>query len=195
MKKLSMYLSLHTVNKIFKTSGLKVFDVEILQTHGGSLRVFGCHDSSSREINISVNNILDMEEKHGLRMLKTYEKFQTIVDGIKSNLLEFLSNLKEKNKTVIGYGAAAKGNTLLNYARINNDLIQFVCDAAKSKQGKYLPGSHIPIIKPDEMRKIKPDVVLILPWNIADEIAEAHSYIKEWGGEMYRAIPRIEIIK
>ena len=164
------YLSLYSVSKIFASCGLRIWDVEELKTHGGSLRVYGCHEDDSRETLPSVASILSKEESYGLRKIETYKNFQPKVEKIKNDLLTFLIGQKEKGKRVVAYGAAAKGNTLLNYAGIKPDLLPVVFDAAESKQGKFLPGSHIPILCPNDIEKHSIDIVLIIPWNIANEI-------------------------
>jgi len=187
------YLSLFAVNHIFESVGLRLFDVEQLPTHGGSLRVYGCHASCARKKTISVSDILSEEEGHGLYHIETYRDFQRKADRLKDDLLEFLIAQKRAGKKVAAYGAAAKGNTLLNYAGIKKDLIPYVCDAAPSKQNKFLPGSHIRILPPDILHEHKPDVVLILPWNIADEIIAQHNYIREWGAAFMVAVPQIEV--
>ena len=189
------YLSLHTVSRIFKQAGLRVFDVEELSTHGGSLRIFGCHQNDSRVKTSSVNSMLSEEVSRGLQSLTTYKNFQARADKVKDDLLSFLIEQKCVGKKVAAYGAAAKGNTLLNYAGAKPDLLPFVCDAAPAKQGKYMPGSHIPIMKPEMLREVKPDVVLVLPWNITEEVAEQHSYIQEWGGQFAIAVPEMKIFE
>lgn len=186
------YLSLHAVSEIFKTSGLRVYDVEELPTHGGSLRVYGCHFESAIVNNISVSKLLAEEVRYGLCEINTYREFQSRANQIKNDLIVFLIKQKKLGKKVAAYGAAAKGNTLLNYAGIKSDLLPFVCDAAPSKQGKYLPGTHIPILHPDELKRQKPDLVLILPWNIQDEVIEQLAYIREWGGKFVVAVPKIQ---
>ena len=186
------YLSLHTVSRIFSAAGLRVYDVEELPTHGGSLRIFGCHAADTRADKSSVAAILHAEERAGLRSLSVYENFQERAESIKNNLLVFLIEQKRAGKKVAAYGAAAKGNTLLNYAGIKPDLLSFVCDAAPSKQGKYLPGSHIPIHSPGKLLEERPDVVLILPWNIADEVMRQNGGIREWGGRFVTAVPKLE---
>jgi hypothetical protein len=185
------YLSLYTVNRIFKKAGLRIWDVEELPTHGGSLRVFGCHADDHRDETPAVIELIRGEEQRGMRRLTAYQNFQAKANRIKDNLLAFLIEQKRAGKRIAGYGAAAKGNTLLNYAGIKPDLLPYVCDAAPSKQGKYLPGSHIPIVPPDTLQKLRPDFVLILPWNIADEVTGQHRYIKDWGGEFVVAVPMI----
>lgn len=164
------YLSLFTVNQIFAAAGLRVWHVEELATHGGSLRVFGCYSENARQTTEAVPRILQKETQLGMQTLTPYIEFQPRADKIKNDLLEFLTQQKKAGKTVVAYGAAAKGNTLLNYAGIKPDLLPFVCDAAVAKQNKYMPGSHIPILNPAAIEEKKPDYVLILPWNIAEEL-------------------------
>jgi SAM-dependent methyltransferase len=189
------YLSLYTVSRIFEAAGLRVFDVEELSTHGGSLRVYGCHADDPRPQTTAVPALLDEEERRGLRMLSTYRNFQQQAERVKDDLLAFLIEQKRSGKKVAAYGAAAKGNTLLNYAGIKPDLLPYVCDAAPSKQGKFLPGSHIPILPPAALREDKPDIVLILPWNIADEIMQQHAYVRDWEGVFASAVPEMKVIE
>lgn len=188
------YFSLRTVITIFKAANLRVFDVSELSTHGGSLRVFGCHADDSRVTTPAVDTMLLRETECGLTSIDTYCGFQMQANQVKDNLLSFLIEQKRAGKKVGAYGAAAKGNTLLNYAGIKSDLLSFVCDAAPSKQGKFMPGSHIPILSPLAIHKQRPDYVLILPWNIADEVIQANSFIREWGGKFVTSIPILQII-
>lgn len=164
------YLSIQTVIKIFQSAGLRVFRVEELTTHGGSLRIYGCHDNDNRSEHPSVLKILSLEKLHGLNKLCTYLNFQPKANKIKNDFINFLIEKKRAGKKICGYGAAAKGSTLLNYAGIKPDLLPFVADAAKSKHGKFMPGSHIPIHDPVDVNWHELDYVLILPWNIADEV-------------------------
>ncbi|MDH6148870.1 MULTISPECIES: class I SAM-dependent methyltransferase [Paraburkholderia] len=187
------YLSLQTVVKIFARAGLRVWQVDELSTHGGSLRVYGCHHDDKRENHPSVARVLDEEAKFGLAELSTYINFQSRADQVKNDLLKFLLEQKALGKKVAAYGAAAKGNTLLNYAGVKPDLLSYVCDAAPSKQGKYLPGSHIPILPTDALREHRPDIVLVLPWNILHEITDQHAYIREWGGRFAAAVPAMRV--
>jgi len=187
------YLSLYTVSRIFKQAGLRVFDVEELPTHGGSLRIFGCHGDDSRTSSETTSSMFAKEDSNGLQTLAVYEAFQSRADQVKDELLSFLLSKKREGKSVMAYGAAAKGNTLLNYAGIKRDLLPVVFDAAESKQGKFMPGSHIPIMKPEILREMKPDFVLVLPWNIVEEVADHHSYIHEWGGQFAIAVPEMAI--
>jgi len=188
------YFSLHTVRRIFTKAGLRIYDVEELSTHGGSLRIYGCHEEDKRLSLPSVSLLIAKEESHGLHSLKTYSVFQQQADQVKDELLTFLVEKKRAGKRVAAYGAAAKGNTLLNYAGVKRDLLAYVCDAAPSKQGKFLPGSRIPILASTALKKDKPDVVLILPWNIADEILNQHNYVHEWGAAFYVAVPEIKMV-
>jgi C-methyltransferase C-terminal domain/Putative zinc binding domain/Methyltransferase domain len=166
------YLSLQTVNKIFSAVGLRIWNVEELPTHGGSLRIYGCHHDDPRSTQEAVNRLLQEELLQGLQDINTYLTFQPNANLIKYDILQFLIEQKRKGGKVVGYGAAAKGNTLLNYAGIKSDLLPMIGDAAAAKQNKYMPGSHIPIVHPDFILKSNPDYVLILPWNISKEIQE-----------------------
>ncbi len=187
------YLSLNTVNRIFSKAGLRIWKVEELPTHGGSLRIYACHNADIRERQESVDLVLKEEEKRGLQDIKTYLEFQPRANKIKDDLLSFLIEKKHQGKSVVGYGAAAKGNTLLNYAGVKPDLIPFVCDAAKSKQGKFMPGSHIPILPPGELSRLKPDYLIILPWNIANEIQEQNNFLKDGGTKFVTAVPFLKL--
>ena len=187
------YLSLDTVKRIFARHRLRVWDVQELPTHGGSLRIFGCHDDDRQPSLPAVERVLQKERRMGLRDVATYEGFQPRADRVKNDLLAFLVAQKAEGKTVAAYGAAAKGNTLLNYAGIKTDLIPFVCDAAPSKQGKYLPGSHIPIHSPPKLFQFQPDWVLILPWNIAGEVTDQLAGVREWGARFVTAVPHLQV--
>ena len=188
------YLSLHAVQRIFQYAQLRVWDVEQLPTHGGSLRVFGCHAEDPRPNTSAVAEIVASEKLGGLLNLTRFQQVQVHAERIKDDLLCFLIEQKRAGKTVAAYGAAAKGNTLLNFAGIREDLLPYVCDAAPSKQGKYLPGSHIPIYPPGKLREHRPDFVIILPWNISKEIQQANAYIREWDGKFVIAVPQLSII-
>ena len=187
------YLSLYAVSRIFNTAGLRVWDVEELPTHGGSLRVYGCHENDARQTSTAVDALLEEESLCGLQTLSTYQNFQAEADRLKDDLLLFLIEKKRVGKNIVAYGAAAKGNTLLNYAGVKPDLLPFVCDAATAKQVKYLPGSHIPILPPSALLRARPDFVLILPWNIAKEVKQQHAELAELGTRFVTAIPRLEI--
>jgi SAM-dependent methyltransferase len=188
------YLSFHTVRRIFAEHGLILFDVEELSTHGGSLRIYARHDEDdSKPVTPNVTVLLEKEVAKGMLQLDYYLNFQQKADKVKYALLAFLLEQKEQGKKVAAYGAAAKGNTLLNYCGVKKDLIEFVVDASPHKQGKFLPGSHILVVKEDEITRLKPDYILILPWNIKDEIMEQLSYIREWDGKFVTAVPKMDI--
>jgi hypothetical protein len=171
-----------------------VFDVEEVSTHGGSLRVFTCHASASHPTTTRVRALLEREQVASVLDIKYYSQLRSQAAQIKLDLLSFLVEARRSGKTVAAYGAAAKGNTLLNYAGISGDLIDFVCDGAPSKQGHFLPGSHIPILPPNALRERKPDFVLILPWNIKNEIVAQHGYVCDWGGKFVVAVPQLEVV-
>jgi SAM-dependent methyltransferase len=187
------YLSLHTVCSIFAALGLRVWDVEEIPTHGGSLRVYGCHEDDARKTDQSVCVLLGQETACGLQTLNTYVDFQPRADKIKNDLLAFLIEKKQHGKKILAYGAAAKGNTLLNYAGVKPDLIPFVCDAAPAKQGQFMPGSHIPILPPERLIQAKPDYVLILPWNIASEVKLQNALLKRNGARFVTVVPELAI--
>ena len=188
------YFSLLTVQIIFRHHGLEIFDVQELPTHGGSLRIFAKQASSvSNPVQTSVQNLINREKAAGIDTLNYYQSFWKSVNHVKNAFLSFLLTAKEAGKTIAAYGAAAKGNTLLNYCGIKTDLIDFVVDANPAKQNKFLPGSHIPVVKEEMLKIRKPDYVVILPWNIKDEIREQLSYIRDWGGQFVTAIPDIFI--
>ncbi|MHB1301826.1 MAG: class I SAM-dependent methyltransferase [Burkholderiales bacterium] len=187
------YLSLYSVIRIFEKSGLRVCDVEELPTHGGSLRIYGCHADDARATSPAVDALLAEEARRGMRSLEVYRQFQSHAERVKDDLLLFLIEQKRAGKKVAGYGAAAKGCTLLNFAGIKPDLLPYVCDAAPSKQGKYLPGTHVPILHPDVMRERKPDIVLILPWNIRAEVMQQMAHVRDWNGKFAVAVPEIQV--
>jgi SAM-dependent methyltransferase len=188
------YLSLHALSHIFASVGLRVWDVEQLSTHGGSLRVYGCHAEDTRAETEKVYQVLAEEQKGGLLDSRVYSNFQQRADRLKNDLITFLITQKRMSKKVAAYGAAAKGNTLLNYAGVRVDLLPYVCDAAPSKQGKFLPGTRIPILSPDVLRERRPDCVVILPWNLANEVTTEHKYVREWGGRFIVSVPKIREI-
>ena len=188
------YLSLQTVSRIFAAAGLRIWNVEELPTHGGSLRVYGCHQDDPRSTQAAVSSVSQAEIQHGLQDLNTYLKLQPRADKIKDNLLSFLIEQKRFGKKVAAYGAAAKGNTLLNYAGVKPDLVEFVCDAAQAKQGKFMPGSHIPILHPSEMLNRTFDCVLILPWNIAQEVVQQNASLKTKGVRFVTAVPELAVL-
>lgn len=188
------YLSMHTTCRIFENVGLRVWHVEELPTHGGSLRIYGCHKDDPRKTESSIRELNEKENKQGLQDLMIYKEFQRRAEKIKQDLHGFLTKQKQAGKKVLGYGAAAKGNTLLNFAEVKTDLLPAVYDAAPSKQHKFMPGSRIPIRPQDEMRKNRPDCILILPWNIAEEIRQQNLDIEKEGVRFVTAIPEIRIL-
>lgn len=187
------YLSLHTVSRIFQQAGLRIWDVEELPTHGGSLRIYACHAEKGGAVTAAVEAVLAEEVRRGLGNLGTYKAFQAKADRVKDDFLAFLIEQKRAGKKVAAYGAAAKGNTLLNYAGVKPDLLPFVCDAAISKQGKFMPGSHIPILSPDELFDWRPDYLVILPWNIAAEVKTQNAKLAEHGVKFVTAVPTLQI--
>ena len=187
------YLSLYTVSRIFTAHGLRIYDVERLETHGGSLRVFGCHKDAPIETSKAVALTLETERDVGLTKIDGYLGLQSRAEACKDGLLRFLLDAKASGKSILGYGAAAKGNTILNFAGIRPDLLPAVADAAPSKQGKLMPGSRIPIITPDALRDAKPDYVLILPWNIAREVRESLAELAASGTRFVTAVPEIVV--
>ncbi|WP_298821596.1 class I SAM-dependent methyltransferase [uncultured Roseibium sp.] len=188
------YLSLGTVARIFEAAGLKLFDVEELTTHGGSLRVYGCRADSDRTVTASVENLLDEEKRRGMDAPGYYADFQSRAEEVKDRALSFLLKAKREGKSVAGYGAAAKGNTLLNFAGVRPDILPFVCDAAPAKQGKFLPGSHIPVLSPDVLAERRPDYLIILPWNIADEVRRQNASLAELGTQFVTFVPETRIV-
>jgi len=189
------YFSLHTVDRIFSKHGLVVFDVEELPTHGGALRIYVRHQEDlSKAITSNVNCLRGIESNAGMLNLDYYKGFQDKADRIKNSLLTFLLVQKQQGKKVAGYGAAAKGNSLFNYCGIKRDLIEFVVDASPYKQGKFLPGSRIPVVSESKIKEAKPDFILILPWNIKEEIMEQLSYIREWKGKFVLPIPKLTLL-
>ena len=187
------YLSLYTVRRIFAAAGLRVFDVEELPTHGGSLRVYGCRADAAHPETAAVGRVLDAELARGMDGAAFYAGFQSAADAVKDGLLDFLLAQKRAGRSVAGYGAAAKGNTLLNYAGVKRDLLAFVCDAAAAKQGRYLPGSRIPILPPQALHDNRPDFVLILPWNIAEEVRAQLAPLAAQGTRFVCALPELRV--
>lgn len=187
------YLSLAATQRIFAAAGLRVWDVEELSTHGGSLRVYGCRSSATPATTDRVAKVLAKEQAEGLERVETYAAFQARADKVKDDLLAFLIEQKRAGRLVAAYGAAAKGNTLLNYAGVKPDLLPYVCDAATAKQGKYLPGSHVPICSPQRLLDEAPDTVLILPWNIADEVQAQLAHLVARGVKFATAVPELRI--
>jgi len=189
------YLSLTTVEKIFAAHGLTVFDVEQLSTHGGSLRVFAQKTETGKyEISEAVEKTKTLESESGLTDIERLTRYDEQVKKTKRDLVEKLIEIKNEGKTIVAYGAAAKGNTLLNYCGIKTDFLDYVCDANPNKQNRFLPGTRVPIVAPEKIRETRPDYVLILPWNIADEIVRKNEFIREWNGKFIVPIPSVKII-
>jgi SAM-dependent methyltransferase len=188
------YLSFTVVTRILAEHGLAVFNVEELPTHGGSLRVFAARTEAGREVQAAVQDLLQREVDERFTELQHYLGFDAEVAAVKRDLLSFLIEARRSGASVVGYGAAAKGNTLLNYCGIRTDLLDYVADRSPHKQGKFLPGTHVPIVAPDRIRETRPAYVLILPWNLRAEIMDQLAYIREWGGRFVVPIPRVEIL-
>ncbi len=190
------YFSFATVRKVFAAHGLTLFDVEELPTHGGSLRIFARHtEDASKPVGERVADLLAREEAAGLGELEIYRSFGERVQRVKWGLLRFLIESKEAGKSIAGYGAPAKGNTLLNYCGVRTDFLDYTVDRSPHKQGRYLPGVRIPIHGPDRLRETRPDYVLILPWNLKEEIVEQMADVRSWGGRFVVAIPEVEILE
>jgi 2-polyprenyl-3-methyl-5-hydroxy-6-metoxy-1,4-benzoquinol methylase len=189
------YLSFHTVQRIFESQGLVLFDVEEIPTHGGSLRIYARHgENVDRAVSPKVAGLLLKESAAGMTTLAYYDHFQQKALKVKLELTDFLIRQRQAGKKVAAYGAAAKGNTLLNYCGIKSDLVEFVVDANPHKQGKWLPASHIPVVNQERLRQQRPEYVLVLPWNLQDEIVRQLDYIREWGGKFVIPIPHLQII-
>lgn len=189
------YLSFYTVKQIFESQGLEMFDVQEIPTHGGSLRIFAKHkEDTTKEISVNVQALLNKEIAQGINNLDYYDNFQQKALKVKLDITDFLIIQKRAGKKVAAYGAAAKGNTLLNYCGIKSDLIDFVVDANPHKQNKFLPASHIPVMNEDYLKAQQPDFVIILPWNLRDEITAQLAYIRNWGGKFVIPIPQLEIL-
>ncbi|HST56595.1 MAG TPA: class I SAM-dependent methyltransferase [Solirubrobacteraceae bacterium] len=189
------YLSFLTVSRMFAAHGLRLYDVQELPTHGGSLRIHGCHeDDVGRPDSERARELRERERAAGYERLETYTEFGRRVAADKRQILAFLIELKNQGRRVVGYGAPAKGNTLLNHCGVRRDFIDYTVDLNPHKQGHFLPGSHIPIRAPAALREDRPDVVLILPWNLRDEITAQHAYIREWGGRFAVRAPQLELL-
>ncbi len=190
------YLSFVAVNRIFAHHGLRLFDVEELPTHGGSLRIYGRHiDDTSKPITERAKELLEREKTLGFESLEYYAEFEEKVKETKRKLLEFLIQAKREGKSVVGYGAPGKGNTLLNYCGVGTDFLDYTVDRSPHKQGNLLPGTHIPIYHPDKIQETKPDYVLILPWNLKKEISAQMAHIREWGGQFVIPIPETLVLE
>ena len=188
------YFSFHTIRRIFAAHGLRVWDVEQLPTHGGSLRVWACRDDAGHAEMAAVAAMLTLEQAAGMFELPYYQGFQSVAETVKNDFLSFLLQQKTAGKRVAAYGAAAKGNTLFNFAGIRADLLAFVADASPHKQGRYLPGVRIPVVDEATLRAARPDFVVVLPWNLRDEITAQLAYIRDWGGQFVFAVPELQIL-
>ena len=188
------YLSLSVVKKIFKKNDLRIYHVEEIATHGGSLRVYGCHSKAKIKEQVTVKRLLNKEIRYELDQIKTYENYNKKINEIKFNFLSFLIKQKKLKKRICGYGAAAKASTLINYCGIKNDLIESIYDAADSKQNKFLPGSHIPILHPKYIKKNKPDLIIIFPWNLSEEITQNLNYVRRWNCKFLVVVPKIKYL-
>jgi len=189
------YFSFLTVSAVFDAHGLRLFDVEELPTHGGSLRIFGAHaEDLDKPETAAARELREREREAGYAQLDTYLGYGRRVERDKQQILRFLIELKERDLQIVGYGAPAKGNTLLNYCGVRREFIDYTCDLNPHKQGHFLPGSHIPIRAPEQIRADRPDVVLILPWNLKDEIVEQLSFIREWGGRFAARTPELTLL-
>lgn len=189
------YLSFQTVEKVFAHHGLSMFDVQELPTHGGSIRIYAQHpDTGKQPVSPRVGVMQKQEADFGLGQLETYTGFAEEVTRTKQALLEFLIKAKREGKTAVGYGAAAKGNTLLNYCGIRQDFLDYVVDSSPHKQGLYLPGTRLPVYSPEKIRETKPDYVLILPWNLKNEVMEQMAHIRDWGAKFVIPIPLVQVL-
>lgn len=189
------YFSCLSATRVFERSGLTIFDVEELPTHGGSLRIYARHsEDGTKPLCDRMNAVLHQERRARLDTLDAYRAFSEQVKETKRGVLDFLIGVKRAGKTIVGYGAAAKGNTLLNYCGIRGDFLDYVADRSPHKQGRFLPGTHIPIVAPERIRETRPDYVLILPWNIKEEVISQNTYIREWGGQFVVPIPNVTVI-
>lgn len=189
------YFSLHTVEKVFAAHGLTIFDVEELSTHGGSLRIYVRHrEDETRPPSRQLLELREQERESGYTEIKQYLSFSGRISRVKEEILKFLMEAKGEGKRIAGYGAPAKGNTLLNSCGVKRDLIEYTVDRNPYKQGRYLPGSHIPVKAPEKIRETRPDYLFILPWNIRDEIMEQMAFIREWNGKFVVPIPRVSVI-
>jgi hypothetical protein len=189
------YFSLITVKKVFAKHGLTIFDVQELPTHGGSLRISACHaEDTSKPVSERISDLLNREIDAGFTNLELYQSFGKRVKETKRNILDFMIKIKRERKSIVGYGAPAKGNTLLNYCGIRTDFIDYTVDRSPHKQGHFLPGTRIPIYQPDKIKKTKPDYLVILPWNLKEEIIKQMTHVREWGCKFVVLIPHVEII-
>ncbi len=189
------YFSFLTARRVFAAHGLRLFDVEELETHGGSLRIYGAHeDDAAKPDTDRARELLAREEAAGLHDLATYRGYAQRVTDDKRAVLSLLIDLKRQGRSIVGYGAPAKGNTLLNYCGIGTDFLDYTVDLNPHKQGHLLPGSHVPIRPVEALRETRPDVVVILPWNLRAEIMEQHAYVREWGGRFAARAPELQLL-
>lgn len=188
------YFSFHTAQRIFTAHGLRIWDVEELPTHGGSLRLWACHDNAVHQETPAIKALLAKESAAGMLDMAFYHGFQAQADATKNAFLAFLLECRRNDKQVVGYGAAAKGNTLLNYAGVRSDLLGYVADASPHKQGRFLPGSRIPVVPESRIHETRPDYVVIFPWNLRDEITAQLAYVREWDAHFVTAIPQLDVI-
>ncbi len=189
------YFSFLTVRRVFAEHGLKLFDLEELPTHGGSLRIYGAHaDDDGKPESDRAIELAERERQAGYEEINTYRQYAQRVQDEKRAILSFLIDLKRANQSIAGYGAPAKGNTLLNFCGVGTDFIDYTVDMNPHKQGHLLPGSHIPIRSPETLRETKPNVLLILPWNLREEITEQHAYIRDWGGRFAARSPHLKLL-
>jgi hypothetical protein len=188
------YLSLHSTRAILSAAGLEVFDIDELPTHGGSLRVYARRlDGVTRSCSQKVGDFLELEKMAGLLDPEIYLSFPKRVEKVKNDLLSFLLQMKKEGRSIAAYGAAAKGNTLLNYAGVRKDLLPFIVDRSPGKVGTFMPGSRIPILEEQALREVRPERILILPWNLRDEVSEQLAYTREWGAQLAVSLPKFEI--
>ena len=189
------YFSFFTVEQVFARQGLKLFDVEKLPTHGGSLRIYGAHaEDRTKATSARVAQLLDEEARFGIADLRSYGNFAEQAKRTRRKLLEFLVDAKAAGKTIVGYGAPAKGNTLLNYCGVHSGLVGYTVDRSPHKQGKFLPGTHIPIFDPERIRQTRPDYILILPWNIKEEVMAQMAHVRDWGAKFVIPIPEARVL-
>jgi len=189
------YFSFLTVSRVFEAHGLRLWDVEEIPTHGGSLRIYGCHaDDGSKPLSDRAARLLMRERRAGLDDMDVYREFAERMQEDKRAILSFLIDLKAQGKSIAGYGAPAKGNTLLNFCGVRTDFLDYTVDQNPHKQGHLLPGTHIPIRPVEALRETQPDVVLILPWNLRDEIVAEHAYVREWGGQFAARAPELKLL-
>jgi len=189
------YFSFITVRSVFERHGLTLFDVEELESHGGSLRIYAKHtEDRSKDVLAAVEGLIDRERAAGFDSIETYRGFQPLVEAAKREILAFLIQAKNEGKRVVGYGAPAKGNTLLNYCGVRTDLIEYTVDRNPHKRDKFLPGTHIPVYAPEKIFEDQPDYVMVLPWNLKEEIIGQNLGIAEWGGRFVLPLPRVEVL-